>query len=208
MFDKIVDMKIYLLLCVLSVFAVVPCAHAQDLDTVVYNARKNFIYQFVETYKEAYAKQDLAYIEDVFSDDAIIITETDIVRTDDSYVNAVFRVKSKNEYRHIIENKSEYLKRLKKVFKDNIAIRLSVANVKIYPHKDYHDLYGLSFLQTWKALDNSSLLLEDDNPGYVFMMIDFKNGDNCPLLHIRTWQPDKHIKKDSDIYNLYDFIIL
>ncbi len=169
-----------------------------------------FIMQLLDNYKAAYAKKDIDYIKAFLSNDAIIITETNNIDRYDTgkNSNALFQIRNKNEYKRIVENKEQYLKRLNKVFNDNIALNLSIANVKIYPHKDYDDIYGVSFLQYWKAKDNSSLLLEDDCPGYIFMMVDFKNGKNTPILHVRTWQPENHIKQDNDIYHLYDFVIL
>ena len=45
-------------------------------------------------------------------------------------------------------------------------------------------------------------------PGYVFMMFDFKNGNDAPIVHVRTWQPQTHIRQPKDIYGLYDFLII
>lgn len=178
---------------------------AQEVDF----KRRSFINQFLETYKSAYANMDIGYIEDVFSEDALIITEGQIKRIkDNTKTGNGIKALDKNSYSRVIESKHEYIKRIRLVFKDNIALRLSVANTKVYRHKDWDDIYGLCFLQHWKAAENSSLSLEDDYPGYIFMMLDFKSGDDCPTVHVRTWQPETNIKKDSDIYNLYDFLIL
>jgi hypothetical protein len=152
---------------------------------------------------------DIDYIETLFGEDALIITEgNQIVKAKHSNIFNNIRIEDKNEYERVIEDKQQYLSRLRRVFKDNQAIRLSIANLKIHPHIDYPEIYGLSFLQTWKSMEDSTLLLEDNYPGYIFMMIDFKNGDDYPIIHVRTWQPQNHIKNLSDIYNLYDFIIL
>lgn len=195
---------------VLLFSATIYVVYSQSIDMDLYGQRRNIITQFVETYKGAYEKMDIEYLQDVFGEEALIITETNVIRVESekNRTNGRIKVLNKNEYKRIVESKAQYLQRLKTVFKDNVAIRLSVANMKIYVHRDYHDIYGLSFLQSWKSMDNSSLLLEDDNPGYIFMMIDFKKGNDFPIVHVRTWQPDSHIKKESDIYNLYDFVIL
>lgn len=199
--------RIYLLiLCLCTTYQ----AQSQNFDSKRYDRRVAFINQFLENYKAAFAKMDIDYIEAIYSDEAIIITETEIIKPckDEIVAGVRFGLNNKNEYKRIIENKEQYVKRLRKVFKDNVALNLSMSNVKIYPHNDYEDIFGVSFRQYWKSMDNSALLIEDDSPGYVFMMIDFKTGENAPMLHIRTWQPDSHIKRDGDIYQLYDFIIL
>lgn len=195
---------------VLLFSATVYIGYSQSFDMELYGKRRNIIAQFMDTYEGAYEKMDIEYLQDVFGEEALIITETNVIRVESekTRVNGRVKVLNKNEYKRIVESKSQYIQRLKTVFKDNVAIRLNVANMKIYVHRDYHDIYGLSFLQSWKSMDNSSLLLEDDNPGYIFMMIDFKNGNDFPIIHVRTWQPDSHIKKESDIYSLYDFVIL
>lgn len=183
--------------------------NAQTFDPGKDAYRKSYIRQFVDAYKKAYEVMDIDYIDTLFGEDALVITEGNKiskVQEQKTFNNVMLR--KKNEYERVVENKAQYLSRLKKVFKDNQAIRLSLANLKIHPHVDYPDIYGLSFLQMWKSMEDSSLSLEDNCPGYIFMMIDFKNGDDSPIIHIRTWQPEGHIKETKDIYHLYDFIIL
>jgi hypothetical protein len=183
--------------------------NAQTFDSQKDTYRKNYIHQFIDTYKQAYQLMDIDYIETLFSEDALVITEGNKiskVQEQNTFKNVTLG--NKNEYERIIENKAQYLSRLKKIFKDNIAIRLSLANLKIHPHIDYPEIYGVSFLQVWKSMEDSSISIEDNFPGYIFMMIDFKNGDDSPIIHVRTWQPEDHIKEPKDIYHLYDFVIL
>jgi len=184
-------------------------AIAQNIDKETDAHRRAYIDQFIETYKKSYELMDIDYIETIFSEDALIITEGNKVeKAKGAQTSQKFRFGNKNEYERVIENKEQYLSRLRKIFKDNVRLRLSVANLRKHPHIDYPDIYGVSFLQIWKPMDDSSISLEDNSPGYIFMMIDFKNGEDCPLIHIRTWQPQNHIKGNKDIYNLYDFFIL
>ncbi len=183
--------------------------YAQTFNPSVDAYRKNYIHQFLDAYKKAYQVMDIDYIETLFSDEALVITEGNkIAKVHGQKVVNNVMLGNKNEYERVVENKTQYLSRLRKVFKDNLAIRLSTANLKIHPHVDYPDIYGVSFLQVWKSMEDSSISLEDNNPGYIFMMIDFKNGNDCPIIHVRTWQPEGHIKEQKDIYHLYDFVIL
>ena len=196
-------------LFILLILMIGVSANAQTFDKDKHVSRRNYILQFIETYKKAYEIMDIDYIETIYSEEALIITEGNkISKVKDSGRSNSIQVGNKNEYERVIEDKSQYLARLRKVFRDNQAIRLSLANMKIHPHVDYPEIYGVSFLQDWKSMEDSSISLEDNCPGYIFMMIDFKDSEDTPVIHIRTWQPSNHIKEQKDIYHLYDFIIL
>ena len=58
----------------------------------------------------------------------------------------------------------------------------------------------------WSDSHNGSNI-EDDMLGYVFLIIDFKQNENAPIIHVRTWQPQSNIKNNTDKFNLYDFEI-
>ena len=34
--------------------------------------------------------------------------------------------------------------------------------------------------------------------GFVFLMINFTNGEKTPVIHVRTWQPKDNIEKEQD----------
>ena len=44
-------------------------------------------------------------------------------------------------------------------------------------------------------------------PGYIFLMIDFKQNELTPIIHVRTWQPKDNITSPKDKFNLMDFRI-
>ncbi|MBQ7530270.1 MAG: nuclear transport factor 2 family protein [Paludibacteraceae bacterium] len=141
--------------------------------------RRLQILDFVEQYRTAYNKKDLPFINDIFSDDALIITGKVIRRVPGSEVNpnsdlVVYRK----------ETKTEYVNRLSIVFKKNNYINVKFDDVKIYRHvnaQKYPNVYGVLVTQHWSSSTYSDV-------GYVFMLWDFTN-ENEPKIRVRTWQP-------------------
>lgn len=168
--------------------------------------RRNYINDFLTYYQEAYEKHQIKFIEDFFSTNALIITETKmLVKCGKELVPHTTK---KSSYKHIVENKKQYLERLKKIFNTNPRIKINIPNGKIFiaRHRIYKEIYGVSFLQMWSDSHNGSNI-EDDMLGYVFLIIDFKQNENAPIIHVRTWQPQSNIKSNTDKFNLYDFEI-
>lgn len=62
----------------------------------------------------------------------------------------------------------------------------------------------MSFTQMWKD-QNGGDNLENQMPGYVFLLIDFKGREMCPKIYVRTWQPVENIKSPTDKFNIMDF---
>lgn len=178
--------------------------HAQD--DAKDKERRAFIKEFLTYYQEAYEKENIVFIESFFSTNALIITETKQL----SKCGAELAPKTtkKRPYKLIVEDKKTYIKRLKEIFEKNKKIKLSIPDdsLFIHRHSKYGEIYGVSFLQMWTDSHNGSNI-EDDMLGYVFLMIDFKNDEKRPTIHVRTWQPQSNIKKRTDKYNLMDFKI-
>ena len=164
--------------------------------------RRLFIEDFIDTYKAAYEKKEIEYISDFFSTDALIITETkQLIKKGAEIVPYSTK---KRPYKLIVEDKKEYIERLRHIFEQEKQIKLSVAGKRVVQHSLYPEIYGVSFLQMWtdqRGTDN----LESKMPGYVFLMIDFKKNENQPIIHVRTWQPQDNVKSPKDKYNLMDF---
>ena len=162
-----------------------------------------FIKTFVDYYKQAYEKKNLPFLEALFGEDALIITETLELKKAVEKTNK--RIKKNRKYKTIIKNKTDYLAELKKYFANNNSIILDYSNLEVMKHNKYPEIYGISFLQYRKSSSSSSL--EDQYMGFIMIMIDFLN-EKEPVIHIRTWQPITNIKTESDKYNIYDFEVL
>lgn len=132
---------------------------------------------FLENYKTAYALKRLDYINDIFSDDALIITGRVVKR---AVANEVMRNNQYVEFtRH---NKQDYMKRLSKIFSSNEYINLKFANTDLAKMGKGGELYGIQIRQDYFSTHYG-------DTGYLFLMVDLNNPDK-PIIHVRTWQPE------------------
>lgn len=184
---------------------VVLSVSAQETEEQKDAKRRMFIDDFLATYEAAYEKKEIEYIEKFFSDDALIITETKKLKPTGSK-ETIPSTKKIRPYQTIVENRKEYIRRLKNVFDSNTSIKLSIAGKRIRQHAKYKEIYGVNFAQLWKD-QNGGDNLESQMPGFVFLMIDFKHSEQTPTIHVRTWQPKDNIEKEQDKYFLRDFMV-
>lgn len=190
--------SIFVLIILATIFPI--CLSGQTEEDLVHI---EFIKTFVDYYKQAYENKNLPFLEALFGEEALIITETLELKKADKKADK--RIKKSREYKTIIKNKTDYLNDLKKYFADNNSIVMEYSNLEIAKHNKFPEIYGISFLQYRKSSGNDSL--EDQYMGYILIMIDFIN-EKEPVIHIRTWQPIINIKRESDKYNIYDFEVL
>lgn len=126
-----------------------------------------------EKFRQAYIDKNIQFMEDVFSNDALIITGKIISgRRDGSmYPNVDVTIKGK----------AEYLAGLKKVFArpGNISVTFDDYQVKRHPANP--DIYFVTLIQGWKTANYS-------DEGIVVVVWDFTNEDHPEIL-VRTWQP-------------------
>lgn len=155
------------------------------------------ILDYVEHFRTAYNQKDLPFINQVFSDDALIITGR-VITTRKSEVHP-------HGYKldYTRQTKAQYLKNLERVFKSTRYVRVKFDDVVIVAHPTIKGVYGVTVRQKWST-DRYS----DD--GYVFMLWDFRN-ESQPQIHVRTWQPEyldnaKVQKlKQEDVFSISDF---
>ena len=166
--------------------------------------RRMFIDDFLATYEAAYEKKEIEYIEVFFSTDALIITETK--QLNKCGEELIPKTTKKRPYATIVEDKKQYIKRLREIFNKNVKIKLNIAGIRVTQHSLHPEIYGVSFSQMWLDQQNGNNI-EDKMPGYIFLMIDFKRNETQPTIHVRTWQPKDNIKSPKDKYNLMDFRI-
>ena len=178
-------------ICELS-FALGQKAISDIMSKTIWSEKiKMQIIDFLESYKTAYALKRLDYIEQIFSDDALII------------IGSYLRVKvgEPNPYRNnrIVKynklTKQEYIKNLRQAFGSNEFINLKFEDNDIRKSGKGGEVYGIQIRQNFNSANYSDF-------GYLFLMIDFNN-PNTPTIHVRTWQPEKN--PDGSIYGLNDF---
>lgn len=161
---------------------------------------------FVEEYRSYYDEKDLTALNDVFSDDALIITGTVVARRN----LGSDRPTLKTEVRYKKQNKKQYLKKLKELFASNSYIKVVFDSVKIVKHGSKEGFYGVTLRQSWNSENYSDV-------GYVFLLWEFpETGDERARIHVRTWQPlrgpydpngEMREIKEDEIFNHHDFEI-
>lgn len=139
-------------------------------------SNRRMILNYVEHLRTAYTTKDIDFLEQLYSEQALIIVGT-VVRSGEmardylSPAQVIYNVKSKNQY----------LSRLRQVFKANRQISVQFQNFRILRHPTQPGIYGVSLRQGYRS-DRYA----DD--GYLFLLWDFRN-EAMPQIHVRTWQP-------------------
>ena len=157
--------------------------------------RRQLILDYVEQFRTAYNQKDINFLNQVFSDDALIITGKVITTK-----HAEGFTSQKIQYNK--QSKEQYIKNLRGVFARNSYIKVTFDEIEVMRHPVNPNFYGVTLLQGW-----TSGKYHDD--GYLFLLWDFTNED-APQIHVRTWQPDKiggkALPKD-EVFSLSDFDI-
>ena len=165
---------------------------------------KQMIVELVENFRTAYNRKDIPFLEDIYSDDALIITGKVLSpqkRGDVPQANNQIKIQ------YSIQNKKQYLTNLQRVFNANSYINIKFDSIVVTRPEGNPDIYGVTLKQEW----NSSGGYHDE--GWLFLMIDYKNVNN-PLIWVRTWQPSKDPTgkeiniPTGEIFGLDDFPLL
>ena len=161
--------------------------------------RRMQILDYVEHFRTAYNMKDMPFLQQVFSDDALIITGR-VVKVEKS---DLFPQGNKVLYKK--QTKQQYLTNLGNAFKTAKYIKVNFDDIKVVAHPTKQNVYGVTLHQEWNTNRYS-------DEGIVFMIWDFTNED-APKIHVRTWQPD-WIDKDkgqrlnpNDVFTLSDFVL-
>lgn len=159
------------------------------------------ILKFVEDFRCYYNQKDTAALRRIFSNDAIIITGSVIMTKSGGDVNAMT---SKIIYKQ--STREEYLNKLQGIFNRNkfVDVGFDEITVKRNGATGKERFYGVTLKQKWHT-DRYS------DEGYVFLLWEFKDNGEPPVIHVRAWQPDKYPDgkpmKEDDILDMNDFFI-
>jgi hypothetical protein len=149
-------------------------------------ARRMRILDFVEQFRTAYNIKDLNHIKKVFSNNALIITGKVVKEKPNS--DQVMQNIGAEKIVYQTQTKNEYVAKLARIFTNNKYINIEFDDIEVMTHPKYSEIYGVTLKQRWNTTGYSDV-------GYLFLMIDFKDDDN-PLIHVRTWQPEKYNGKE------------
>ncbi len=160
--------------------------------------RRQMILDYVEQFRTAYNQKDIKFLEQIYSDDALIITGKVIMQRQIKNDRVV--VSQKIQYNK--QSKQQYITNLKRIFQNARYFKVIFDDIEVMRHPVNPNFYGVTLLQGWT---NNGY----HDEGYLFLLWDFTN-ENAPQIHVRTWQPDKiggkPLPKD-EVFSLSDFDI-
>lgn len=171
---------------------------------VVETERRMKILTYCERFRTAYNTKDIDFLNQIFSDDALIITGS-VTKT---APNEMGYGGEKIMYKK--QTKQQYLTNLKRAFLRNKWIDVKFSQIGengetggpsgITRSTENPNMYGVRLRQEWRSSNYN-------DEGYIFLLWDFTN-ENAPVIHVRTWQPEwvggQKLPED-DIFSLSDF---
>ena len=134
---------------------------------------------FLEDYQTAYALQRKDYLQQVYSESALIVVGSVLKETKKS---DNFRMKQEVKIKYDTLSKSQYLTRLNRVFDNNEFVNLSFSNTNFNTVSGKQNVIGVQLRQEYFSSSYSDV-------GYLFLMVDLR--DKLPVIHVRTWQPNE-----------------
>jgi hypothetical protein len=166
----------------------------QDTD------KRKIIVEFLENFGSAYSKKDVEFLENVFSNDALIIVGSVTYRKPEfNDMAKTTNIQSEKIVTYRQYNKTDYLNKLRTyVFPSNKYIDIKFDDIQINKHRKMDNVFGVKLKQHWKAEK-----YEDE--GFLFLTICFWEEIN-PLILVRVWQ-DIDFSGDYDV-SIYDFDII
>lgn len=157
--------------------------------------RRQMILDYVEQFRTAYNQKDLKFLNQVYSEDALIITGK-VITTKHAEGFMSQRIKYNKQ------TKVEYINKLRRIFRYNSYIRVIFDDIEVMRHPTNPNFYGVTLHQGWTTSSYH-------DEGYLFLLWDFSN-EYAPEIHVRTWQPDKlggkKLNRDQ-VFSLSDFDI-
>lgn len=152
------------------------------------------ILKWVEDFRCYYNERNLNALEQVYSDDALIITGSVVTRrkiTDGG-------VRMEPTVKYTAQSKEQYIAKLSKIFKGARSLNVEFDHISVMMHGTKPNIYGVTLHQKWQTSTYS-----DD--GWLFLLWDF-NDPEKPQVHVRTWQPESVVAK-AGVFTLEDFFI-
>ena len=166
--------------------------------------RRQVVLNFIETFRTAYNRKDITFLNNVYSDNALIITGRIVkVKEEPKTENSTMLSLGKQAVEYQRQTKSEYINKLKSIFSKTKYLNVTFDELEVMKHPKYDNIYGVTLKQNWHTNTYS-------DEGFLFLMIDFKD-ELHPLIQVRTWQPYKLNNKvlpRDEVFHLGSFNIV
>lgn len=148
------------------------------------------IIEWCQYLQQAYCDKDIKFIDDVFSEDALILVGK--LTTTRKRINEHVVIKKESTYKQL--SKKEYIDNLRSTFNKNGYVIVKFDDFQVKRHGTNPNFYGVTLKQTWR-----STTYHDE--GILFLIWDFTDEDK-PKIHVRVWQ-----HPEQDRFKLGDFEI-
>lgn len=152
------------------------------------------ILKWVEDFRCYYNERNVSALDQIFSEDALIITGSVITQRK----NGGDGVRLEQGVKYTVQSKQEYIDKLKRIFKINSRINVEFDHIGVTMHGAKPNIYGVTLHQKWMTSRYS-------DEGWLFLLWDF-NDPEKPQIHVRTWQPDQVVAQ-GEVFTLEDFFI-
>ena len=148
------------------------------------------ILHWTEQFRNAYCQKDINFMDNVFSDYALIITGKKVRRVEGPKV----------EYN--VMNKQQYLANLRDKFRRYKYINVRFDDIEIMRHGANPNIYGVTLVQDYQGVGYDPTKNYADT-GWLFVIWDFTDEYN-PKILVRTWQDMQHFNR-GEVFKLQDF---
>lgn len=152
---------------------------------------------FMELYKTSYCLKSISLIDNLFAEEALIITSKRVERDQSMLKEDLPQFRSSEEYEFVKKTKNEYLTSLKRVFASNEFVNIHFEDNEVVRANKNEKIYGIQIAQHYTS-DSYA------DKGYLFLMVDLENIET-PKIYVRSWQPDK--REDGSVIGVSDFIL-
>lgn len=163
---------------------------SKNSEAVIKESEKMMITYYMHQLEKAYLDKDMSFFENIFSENALIITGVKKFKT----IKTDFKMVRKEDYDYTVKTKKEYLTSLKAIFNrnKNTDIHVKFNNIKV--SKAGGENYYIAYAeQKWDSKGYEDL-------GNITILWDFRNPDE-PQILVRVWQ---HLD-DKKSYTFSDF---
>ena len=153
------------------------------------------ILKWVEDFRCYYNERNIKALNQVYSDDALIITGSVVTQRKNG---GDMGVRMEQKVNYTVQSKEQYINKLTRIFNNNRRVNVEFDHISVVMHGAKPNIYGVTLHQKWQTSSYS-------DEGWLFLLWDF-NDPEKPQIHVRTWQPDQVVAKDG-VFTLDDFFI-
>ncbi|MGE5498925.1 MAG: hypothetical protein ACM3Q2_12670, partial [Syntrophothermus sp.] len=144
---------------------------------------RQIIIKFIEKYRTAFLTRDMAMLDSLFAEDAVIIIGKVLSKKQSGEMYRYIKLNDQQpDVKYMYYTKSQYLKNQKEVFANQKDIYVGYSTFKINKKNNIAGVYGVSMRQNYNATNYA-------DEGYLFLLIDFN--EDLPQIYVRSWQPQE-----------------